>query len=98
MRSWYLAMGAFISVIIVLILLSGSFNNGCTRICGSLTTTEASSSLHNKDGATSLPWQLDAVSIGNSHTPSEKDIPSTSDVKEISCAIKTGIVKSRFCN
>jgi hypothetical protein len=99
MRSWYLVMSIFIGVILVLILLLSSFNNGCTTIYASLTTTETTSSyqLKYKNGGNSLPWQLDVVSIGTVHTPGGKDIPST-DVREISYAIKTGPVKSRFCN
>jgi hypothetical protein len=90
-------MSIFIGVILVLILLFSSFNNGCTIICASLITTETTSSyqLKYKNGENSLPWQLDAVSIGTGHMPAEKNISST-NVREISCAIKTGPVTSRF--
>ena len=98
MRSWYLVMSIFIGVILVLILLLSSFNNGCTTIYASLTTTETTSSyqLKYKNGGNSLPWQLDAVSIGTRHMPAEKHIPSTSDVQEISCLGRTLLVKSLF--
>jgi hypothetical protein len=93
-------MLAFIGVIMVLILLFSSLNNGCTTISASLMTTGNTSSyqLNYKNGENALPWQLDAVSIGTVHTPAEKDIPSTSAVQEISCTIKTGPLKSSFCN
>jgi hypothetical protein len=96
MRSWYLVMSIFIGVIMVLILLFSSFNNGCTTISPSLMKTgnTSSSQLKYKNGENALPWQLDAVSIGTSHTPVEKDIPSTSDVHEISCIGRIHSVKS----
>jgi hypothetical protein len=89
-------MALFIGVIVVLILLFSSFNNGCTTIWASSMTTESTSSyqLKYKNGENALPWQLDAVSIGTSHTPVEKDIPSTSDVQEISCLGRIHSVKS----
>jgi hypothetical protein len=98
MRSWYLVMSIFIGVIMVLILLLSSFNNGCTTMSASLIATQAESSnqLKYKNGENALPWQLDAVSIGTVHTPGEKDIPSTSALQEISCMGKTRPVKSPF--
>jgi hypothetical protein len=100
MRSWFLVMGIFIGVIMVLILLFSSFNNGCTTTCASLMTTDTTSSYQPKykNGENAMPWQLDAVSIGTVHTPAEINIPSTSAVQEISFAVKTGPVKSGFCN
>ena len=77
MRSWYLVMSIFIGVIMALVLLFSSFNNGCTTICASLMTTDTTSSyqLKYKNGETALPWQLDAVSIGIVHIPAGKDNP-----------------------
>jgi hypothetical protein len=96
MRSWYLVMGIFIGVIMFLILLFSSFNNGCTTFSASLLTDETTSSYQMKcrNGEKALPWQLDAVSIGTVHTPVEKDIPSTSDVEEISCIGRAHPVKA----
>jgi hypothetical protein len=96
MRSWYLVMSIFIGVIMLLILLFSSFNNGCTTVFASLMTEETASSYQMKyrNGEKALPWQLDAVSIGTVHTPVGKDIPSTSDVQEISCIGRTQQVKA----
>jgi hypothetical protein len=96
----YLVMSMFIGVVMFLIILFSSFNNGCTTVSASLMSSEITSSnqMKYKNGDKSLPWQLHAVSIGTVHTPGKKDMPSTSDVQEISCAIKTGPFKSRFCN
>jgi hypothetical protein len=98
MRSWYLVMSIFIGVIMALILLFSTFNNGCTINGASLMTPGNTSSyqLKCKNGENALPWQLDAVSIGTVHTPAEKDIPSTSEVQEISCMGRIGTVKSLF--
>jgi hypothetical protein len=99
MRSWYLVMCLFLGVILSLILLLGSLNNGCTPDFVSLMTEENTSSGRAEcgNGENALPWQLDAVSLGSGHTPTETDIPS-SNVQEISCAIRTGPVKSECCN
>ena len=99
MRSTYLVMSIFIGVVMFLILLFSSFNNGCTTFTASLMSAGATSSCQMKDknGEKALPWQLDAVSIGTVHTPGEKDTPSTNAL-EVSCAIKTGPVKFGFCN
>jgi hypothetical protein len=72
MRSWYFVMSIFIGVIMVLILLFSSFNNGCTTLSVSLMTTEntPSNQLKYKNGENALPWQLDAVSIGTIHNKS----------------------------
>ena len=99
MKSMYLVMGIFIGVVMFLILLFSSFNNGCTTVCAYLISVENTSSNQMKylNGEKALPWQLHAVSMGTFHAPGEKDMPST-NVQEISCAIKTSSVKSRFCN
>ncbi len=99
MRSLYLVMSIFIGVVLFLILLFSSFNNGCTTFAASLTGSEITSSnqIKYKRGEKALPWQLDAVSIGIVQTPGKEDMSST-NVQEISCAIKTGPVESRFCN
>jgi hypothetical protein len=100
MRSWYLVMSIFIGVIMVLILLFSTFNNGCTITNASLITPGNTSSyqLNGKNGENALPWQLDAVSIGTVHTPAEKYIPSTSEVQEISCMGRSRPMKSSFPN
>jgi hypothetical protein len=91
MRSWYLVMSIFIGVIMLLIFLFSSFNNDCTTFSASLMSAEATSNnqLKYKNGVKALPWQLDAVSIGTVHTPVERNIPSRSDVQEISCIGRT---------
>ncbi|HVN70755.1 MAG TPA: hypothetical protein VMU10_01925 [Desulfomonilia bacterium] len=65
MRSWYLVMIGFIGVIIALILLIGYFNDTTDNKSGSLLTFgRTSCPQQTSDMAGSLPWQLDAVSIG----------------------------------
>jgi hypothetical protein len=98
MRSWYLVMSLFIGVTMFLAFVFSLFNNGCTTICASSTTSEQSSSytISCKNGVNALPWQLDAVSIGSSSIPAERKVPSVSDVQEIYCAGRTHPARSLF--
>lgn len=86
MKSLYVAMGAFIAVILLLIILSGSMNKGYWNICGPMAVCGHRPYNQHKS-MMALPWQLDAVSIGKDQGPGNDETGSNPESQEVSCSV-----------
>ncbi len=85
MKSLYVAMGAFIAVILVFIILSGSMNKGSLNICAPMDSCRPGLYFQHKPKM-ALPWQLDAVSIGTNQGPGNDETGSNPESQEVSCS------------